>query len=104
MRTQTFWVRSFSNAESEMKSTGLIILALFVGMFSITGCSNSTALTDQERKSIAGAEPPKDVWDKVGEAKANQPDRSKDYGTIPGASTTAPATAQTPGPINSLGR
>lgn len=86
-----------------MKSTSLIIIAFCGIAVFAAGCSPSTALSEKEKNSIAGGAPPKDVWDKVGEAKANQPDRSKDYGTIPGVSTSAPSTAQTPGPVSSSG-
>lgn len=83
-----------------MLKTICLSCSIFVAAVLLAGCGDPNALTQKEKDSIKGGPPPADVWDKVGEAKANQPDRSKDYGTIPGESTTAPANVQTPGPSN----
>lgn len=81
-----------------MKRTAAISLSAVILCLTLIGCSDSNSLTQAEKANIKGGPPPADVWDKVGEAKANQPDRSKDYGTIPGESTTPPLGAGTHGP------
>ncbi len=81
-----------------MNRITLTLAALVAAFCLLMGCTNADSEPIANKSDLKGGTPPSDVWDKVGEAKANQPDRSKDYGTIPGETTKAPPGAPVQGP------